>query len=303
VTTRKTYSLNQCPLYKLQSRKKLAVEIFRLDLQQLEQLAANPKNYRIFSIQQGTKQRVVEMPKPILERIHRRLFKLLERIEKPNYLQSGVKGRSYITNAKIHIGNVPVVKLDVKKFYPSVTYAMVFRFFHDQLQCSPDVSGLLTKLVTCNGHVPTGSCLSQLLAFFSTKPMFDNIDSLAKNKAICFSCYVDDMTFSGANATPELLWTVKQAIHAFGLEYHKEHCYSAQQKKLVTGVMVSTNGIGILPSKEHEVWLRINDLGTGDPVQRKIAITSLIGTCTAMGQIEARLLRRVKRLRQIQSRL
>ncbi|MBU1426899.1 MAG: reverse transcriptase family protein [Gammaproteobacteria bacterium] len=299
--SRKTYPIDQCPLYRLQSRKKLAKDVFNLELSHLESLAKNTSNYRIFKIPSGDKERQVEVPKPILERIHRRLFALLERIHKPPYLQSGVKGRSYITNAQLHVGLAPLVKLDVKKFYPSIDSARVYRFFNTILLCSPDVSGLLTKLTTCEGHVPTGSCVSQLLAFFAAKPMFDELDYLATKQSLRFSCYVDDMTFSGTLATPSLLWAAKQIVHSHGFGYHKDRCYTAEQDKLVTGVMVTSDRIAILPSREFELWRKTQDLGTGDIEQRIAAVNSLIGTVVAASQIEARLLSRLKRLKGIKA--
>lgn len=287
----------------MQSRKKLAKEIFNADLTLLERLADNASNYRVFDIQQGEKTRRVEVPKPILERIHRRLFTLFERIEKPDYLQSGVKGRSYITNARLHVGAVPLVKIDVKMFYPSVDSARVYRLFHETLHCSPDVAGLLKKLTTYDGHVPTGSCVSQLLAFFAAKPMFDELDSLAADHGLRFSCYVDDMTFSGTRATPAFLWAAKQIIHSHRFSYHKDHCYTAEQGKLVTGVFVDADRIAILPSKEHTLWRQTHDLGSGDLEQRLVAVNSLIGSVVAAGQIEARLLVRLKQLRDVKAAL
>ncbi len=296
---RKTYPLDQCPLYRMHSRKKLAQEVFNTELTLLERLANNASNYRVFNIQQGEKTRQVEVPKPILERIHRRLFALFERITKPDYLQSGVKGRSYITNAQLHVGPVPLVKIDVKKFYPSIDAARVYRLYLETLGCSPDVAGLLTKLTTFNGHVPTGSCVSQLLAFFAAKPMFDELNHLAVTHELRFSCYVDDITFSGARAKPAFLWAAKQVIHAHGLSYHKDMCYTAEQGKLVTGVLVNAEHIAILPSKEHALWRQTHDLGCGDLEQRLAAVNSLMGSLVAAGQIEARLLVRLKRLRDV----
>lgn len=296
-----TYSLDQSPLYRMRSRKRLAQNVFSVELALLERLASNFSNYRVFDIKQGEKTRQVEVPKPLVERIHRRLFALLERLEKPGYLQSGVKGRSYITNARLHLGAVPLVKLDVKKFYPSVDSTRVYRFFHEKLQCSPDVAGLLTNLTTHDRHIPTGSCVSQLLAFFAAKPMFDELDRLAAEHKLSFSCYVDDMTFSGSCATPEFLWSAKRVVHSHGFGYHKDRCYTSEQRKLVTGVMISGKSIAILPSKEHEIWRRTHDLGSGDFETRLAAVNSLIGSVVAAGQIEARLLERLKRLHNIKT--
>lgn len=292
----KSYALDQCPLYKLASRKKLA-GLFNVSLAELETLAANKTNYRVFDIQQGEKMRQVEVPKVVLERIHRRLFRLLERLGKPDYLHSGIKGRSYLTNAKAHIGAGPLVKLDIKKFYPNIQGDRVARFFTSQLQCSPDVAGLLTNLSTFENHVPTGSPVSQLLSYFSAKPLFDELEQLSHDLGVRFTCYVDDLTFSGPAATLAFLWNVKQVVHRHGLKYHKERCFGAGDKKLVTGVLLHGDRTLVQPSKELKLWRDINALGAAEPADRLTAVVSLIGTATAAGQVESRFLLRLSRLR------
>jgi hypothetical protein len=74
---RNSYHLNQCPLFRLKSKKKLA-EILGLSVQEIESLAKREDNYRVFFINKTkAKPRKIEEPKPHLERIHRRLFNLL----------------------------------------------------------------------------------------------------------------------------------------------------------------------------------------------------------------------------------
>ncbi len=299
---RKSYALDQSPLYRMRSRKRLAADVFNIDLSLLERLAAKGNNYRVFHIQQGDKSRQVEVPKAIVERLHRRLFSLLERIEKPQYLHSGVKKRSYLTNARAHLGRRALVKLDLKKFYPSVRADMVYRFFHKTLQCSPDVAGLLTKLCIFDGHVPTGSCLSQLLAFFSVKPLFDEIESLAKSEGLFFTVYVDDMTMSGVRASPALLWKVKKIIHSHGLQYHKDRFYPLSVRRVVTGVLIDGDRLAVQPSKELAMWQQMQALSCGDEAERKAAIDRLIGSAVAASQIETRFLERVRALRGLQRR-
>jgi hypothetical protein len=298
----KSYPLEQSPLYRLRNRRRLSADVFNIELSLLERLAAKGGNYRVFHIQQGGKLRQVEVPKAIFERLHRRLFTLLARIEKPSYLHSGVKKRSYLTNAREHLGVKPMVKLDLKKFYPSVRADMVYRFFNEILQCSPDVAGLLTNLSTCDGHIPTGSCLSQLLAFFAVKPLFDELDRAARAHGLCFTVYVDDMTFSGERATPSFLWEVKQRVHANGLRYHKDKFYPADMPRVVTGVLIDGDRLAVQPSKEHAMWELMQSLGGGDEATRHIALDRLIGSAVAASQIEARFLARARSLRELQKR-
>lgn len=300
----KTYPLNQSPLFKLQSKKKLAEDILRLDLPTLEQLANAPGNYRVYDVFHSHKVRHVEEPRSFLKRLHRRLFDLLKRVEKPAYLQSGVKGRSHVTNARLHANAAPLVKLDIRKFYPSVGQAMVFRFFHQQMRCSRDVSGLLAKLCTFEGHIPLGSCVSQLLAYFSAKTMFDELASLAERQGVTFSCYVDDLVFSGAHATPSLLWRAKQVVHAHGLRYHHARSYRADQRKLVTGVMISGNRISARPAVELSSLQRslaISSIGSAG--ERLAMIERLMGHVASLADVEPRFLAHLKRLRELQKRV
>jgi len=125
----KRYPINQSPLYKLRNRRKLA-SIFNLKISDLEALVKRNDNYRIFRIGKETKKtRTVEVPKPKLDRLHHRLFVLLSRIEPPDYLHSGVKGRSYVTNAKSHLHAHELAKVDIVQFFPSTKGWHVFNFF------------------------------------------------------------------------------------------------------------------------------------------------------------------------------
>ena len=293
----KSYPLNQSPLYLMLSRKKLA-GLLGFSPAALQRLADRTDNYVKFTIKQGEKERHIQAPKASLEKVHRKLFTCLVRIEKPEYLHSGRKEHSYITNAKVHQGAVPLVKLDIKQFYPSIDGSRVYRFFLEGLGCRPDVAGLLCKLCTIDGHLPTGSCLSQLLAFFSAKPMLDELHQHAHANEVRGTCYVDDLTWSGKNATPNFLWGAKQIVHSHGFKYHKDFVYTAEDKKVVTGVIIYGPNLQVIPSRELDVWKALNALGGVNEVDRLKAMDSLIGKVSAFSQIDARYLAKVKALRQ-----
>ena len=279
------------------SRKKLA-GFLGFSPAALQRLADRTDNYVKFLIKQGAKERHIQAPKASLEKVHRKLFTCLVRIEKPDYLHSGRKEHSYITNAAVHQGSVPLVKLDIKQFYPSIDGGRVYRFFREGLKCSPDVAGLLRKLCTIDGHLPTGSCLSQLLAFFSAKPMFDELHKHAIAHELRDSCYVDDLTWSGEKATPNFLWGAKRIVHGHGFKYHKDVVYAAVDKKVVTGVFISGLDLTVIPSREREVWESLNALGGVIEADRLKAFDSLIGKVSAFSQIDARYLTKVQALRQ-----
>ena len=291
--------MERSPLFELRNKKRLAQNLLNVELPFLERLANGKSNYNVFTKVTGGKERRIELPCPKLQKIHFSLFTLLAHIDTPDYLHSGVVGRSHITNAMVHIGNVPLVNLDIKKFYPSVDGGRVYRFFVSVMGCSPDVAGLLARLCTYNNHVPIGSCVSQILAFHSTKPLFDELHKLAVEAGVRESYFVDDLTWSGTNATGNFLWQAKKIVHRHGFKYHKGRSFAANQPRLVTGVMLDGNNATIRSSWELDMWRKLRGLGELYPHEREVALESLIGSVNAARQIEPRFASRIPQLRQM----
>lgn len=283
--TGKRYPLQQSLLFKLKSRKKLA-DLFGMAYKALMGLSEDNSNFRIFTIEKNEKYREVQVPKPILEQVHKRLFKLLQRIETPKYLHSGIKKKSHITNAKTHEKGSALVKLDIKKYYPSTKREAVYQFFRGYLCCSPDVSKVLTDLSCVNGHISTGSPLSQILAFFASLPMFEKIDKLSSSNQITFTVYVDDLTFSAETVPGEFIWQVKKLIHGHGYEYHKEFSSPPDKTKLVTGVAID-GGCLKVQNKHHQAIhsLYVQHL---EGMLRREDRARLVGMLSSASQVSAR---------------
>src|SRR5580658_6719985 len=118
LTTHKRYPVNQSPLFKLKSRKRLA-ELLELGLPELEVLAnKGTGNYSFWDTKPlpGKKRRHVEQPHLLLRKIQRSLTRILGRIEPPTYIHSAYRGRSYITNAAPHLYFQQSAKIDIKNF-------------------------------------------------------------------------------------------------------------------------------------------------------------------------------------------
>lgn len=179
----KRYPLNQSPFFRLQSRAKLAA-FLDVALADLNNMAlAQDSLYNCFTkkIEKNgkTKERKVERPKLELRRVQRRIVHLLDRIQPPDYLHSGFRGRSYTSNALQHDPKARLAKIDIRKFFPSAYAGYVYRSFVDVFQCSHDVAGVIARLTTAFGHLPTGGNSSTIMSFFAFKPMFDEIQCLA----------------------------------------------------------------------------------------------------------------------------
>ncbi|HVJ42670.1 MAG TPA: reverse transcriptase family protein [Dongiaceae bacterium] len=247
-TTR--YAVNQCALYKVTSPSQLADRL-RISLSDLEAIASRKDNYNVFSKTINGKVRTVEEPKLKLQQLHKRINDLLARIATPNYLHSAIKGRSYLTNARAHLGSEPLIKVDVRSFFRSVKKVSVFKFFQKTMHCADDVAGLLANLLTVEGHLPTGSSSSPIISYYAHKEMFDEVEALAKKHNLEMTCYVDDMAISGQHASRAVLFKARAIIAKHGLKSHKAHYFSAKKPKVITGVVATKAGYR-LPNRRHQ---------------------------------------------------
>ena len=284
-----SHPIHCSPLYGLTSCDRLALgDVLGLPLDRLVALAGNDKAYHAFIRTTSGKRRAVTRPLGDLLQLHDRMFIVLDQIEKSDYMHSGVKGRSHVTNARAHLGDQPMVKLDIRRFFPSIDGLRVRRFFGRQMACATSVADLLTRLYTYRGHVPIGSRMSQHLAYFAAKPMLEDLHSLSTRYGVVFTCYVDDLSFSGAAATPSFLWRVKQVVHHHRFRYHNDYCYRIGERKIVTGVAVAGSTLAVPP--QHIDQMRqderaLDKLGGAD--QRK-ALERLIGRLAAAADIDQR---------------
>ena len=167
---------------------------------------------------------------------------ILGRIMPPDFLYCPVKGRCYVSNAAQHIGNRVVRCVDIKKFFPSTPAYRVAWMFKTVFGCPSDIAGLLTKISTYQGHLPTGSPLSPILAYFAFYELWNKISAFCSNRGYTLTIYVDDITISGPKVPLSDMWQVQKMIHGAGLRYHKEKGYFDTPAE-ITGVIVGSTGV------------------------------------------------------------
>lgn len=165
---RPTHPLNQSPFYMLGNRAKLA-SILWISPSELRRLAKRSENlYSEFEVRKKTGgTRSVEHPARGLKVVQSRIAAILSRVTPPSYLFCPVKGRYYVSNAAQHRGQRIVRCLDIRKYFPSTPSRRVFWFFHSVMRCECDIAAILARLATFQQHLPTGSPLSPIMAYFA----------------------------------------------------------------------------------------------------------------------------------------
>lgn len=300
VTHGKAYSVKDCWLYNIGSKSHLCKKL-DLNIETIKALCDTKENYQVFYLEKvGGKKREIQAPKFELDKVHSRIASLLARVKAPGYLHSGIKGRSNITNAKVHVGNIPVLTLDLKNFYPSVSEKSVFHFYKTTLSCSHDVAGILASLCTYNGHIPTGSRLSMILAYWANQPLFNRLKALCDKKGVKMSVYVDDLTFSGEGVNIVFQQNVIDIVHSSGMTVHpkKTRLYARHQPKVITGVVINGNRIAIRNRHHKAIYEAFNTIeSVKDEAELEKKRNELIGRLSAAGQIDRRFSQRAQTYR------
>lgn len=271
----------ECPLFGLQSKKMLAhlLHIEDSKLFKQEYVASLVSPY----IDRNGKQRLIEPPQEELKIIQKRLKVMLGKIVVPDNVFSGIKGRSYADNAKLHIGENRrmLFKIDLTAFFPTVTRETVYRFFKEDLRCSPDISEILTnfttidleksnatnledvyaflinKGVTCKNHLISGAPTSQIMSYLVNYPMFDEMQTIADENNATMTIYVDDVTFSSEHRISQQFTSrIVNVVKKYGYKISKSKVkkYTKLYPKLVTGVIIDSTG---QPTVKNSMRLKI----------------------------------------------
>ena len=189
--------------------------------------------------------RTINPPKGQLKIIQKRINAyLVEHIKMPEYAYGGVKGKDNILNARFHKGQRYVFQTDLKDFFPFITNKMVYEMFLRN-GFSHDVSSLLTKLTTYNGHLPQGAPTSTIIANLVFVPTGLELQGIAEREGLRFTTFVDDVTMSSQtdfkHVVPEIVEVIKS--HNFRISHGKTSYKSGITD--ITGVLMLNNRMSV----------------------------------------------------------
>ena len=175
-------------------------------------------------------------------RILRRVLALLVAHRAANGFE---RGRSIVTNARLHVGKPVIVRLDIRDFFTSTTDKRVEDFFR-RIGWDKEAARLLTKLCTYDGGLPQCAPTSPRLANLVNYKLDMRLDRLAARAGAMYSRYADDLTFSFDRDEPgqvrRFIRTVRRIVADEGYHVHKRKKMSVRrqhQQQCVTGLVVN----------------------------------------------------------------
>ncbi len=183
--------------------------------------------------------------------------RILSKIDYPSYIQGGIKRRDNLSNALKHKGKKYHFVTDIRNFFPSVNIKMVYRSF-STIGCSPDVSSILTKLTTYEGHLPQGTPTSPYIANLAAMPMDGLILEFCDANKMVYTRFVDDLTFSSSFDFKHLLAELKSLITSCGFIISINKTHYKVGPVSITGITTKNN---ILKAPQQKIdKLKLNNL-------------------------------------------
>ncbi len=241
--------------------------------------------------------RTISAPRARLRAVQQTIReKLLSHLPATDQAQAFVSGRSTLTNASPHVKKAIVVKLDLKDFFGTITFARV-RGFLEKLGYSGMIATLLALLVTeaprkrvaIDGRtwyvalgprsLPQGAPTSPALTNQIARRLDARLAGYSKKAGWSYTRYADDLTFSaatlgsGSGEIPKLLGVVHAVVAAEGFTPHPEKTFFARKgrQQRVTGIVVNEKpGLPRAPLRRFRAAChRVSKDGFKDEAERR----------------------------------
>ncbi|AOW99385.1 RNA-dependent DNA polymerase [Moorena producens PAL-8-15-08-1] len=240
-----------------------------ITLGQLRFLAFNRKtatisHYIRFKIPKKTGgERLISAPKPKLKQAqHWILSNILEKLELDNAAHGFRRDRSIVTNAQPHVGADVIINIDLKNFFPSISYPRVKGLFRSfgYSEAAATVFGLLCTeadieeveldsktyyVATSDRHLPQGSPASPAITNILCRRLDHRLTTLATDLGFTYTRYADDLTFSGSGDSLRFIGKLLKrtssvvAHEGFTINQQKTRILRKSQQQEVTGIVVN----------------------------------------------------------------
>jgi hypothetical protein len=188
--------------------------------------------------------------------------------------------RSIVTNALPHARQRVVINIDLKDFFPTISYGRVKGFFVSlgyaekvaaplALICTDaerdkiEVDGQTWNVARGDRRLPQGAPTSPAIANLIANRLDRRLVGAARKHGFTYTRYADDMTFSG-DAGPrskdvrQLLWQVRKIAEAEGFAFNdkKTRVMGSGTRQDVTGLVVNARpAVARHERRRFRAWL------------------------------------------------
>lgn len=218
---------------------------------------SSSNHYREFGIKKRSGGiREISVPYPALLEMQYWIYtNILSKIQIHACSHGFAKNKSILTNAKIHLMQENLLKLDLSNFFPSISLGRVIKVFK-KLGYTTNVSYYLASICCLDEGLPQGAPTSPCLSNIIAHDLDVRLLKFSKHFGLKYTRYADDITFSGTVIPVKFISYISKIIESEGFEVNTEktRLYKSQSKKIVTGILVSGETMKV--PKEYKRKLR-----------------------------------------------
>jgi retron-type reverse transcriptase len=260
--------LDQKGLPNVSTAEKLAesmgIKVSELRFLSYNRTISKISHYRRFYIPKKTGgKRLISTPMPRLKEAQYWILEnILNKIELHNAAHGFITKKSIVTNAQPHVKAEVVINIDLKDFFPSITYPRVKGLFQ-KLGYSEQVATILglictepdCDLIELDGEtyyaagterfLPQGAPTSPAVTNIICKKLDARVQGIANKYKFTYTRYADDLTFSASGEavkeTKTLLAMLRKIIKEESLTLHPDKLRVLRKgaRKEVTGITVN----------------------------------------------------------------
>ncbi|XZF13325.1 reverse transcriptase family protein [Chitinophagaceae bacterium MMS25-I14] len=221
-------------------------------------------HYHVFEVpKKSGGKRLISAPKKRLKNLQQWvLTTILDRIPVNDHIHGFTRQRSIVTNAQPHLKKDIVINMDLKDFFPTITYGRVKGLFH-KLGYSEQLATIFALICTQpeteevemdgvryyvqKGHrfLPQGSPASPAISNLIAYRLDKKVQGLAAKLGFTYTRYADDLSFSASEESAQhiakLLYFLRKIVESEGFSVHPEktHIMRSGGQQKVTGIVVN----------------------------------------------------------------
>ncbi|WP_170791385.1 reverse transcriptase family protein [Ruegeria lacuscaerulensis] len=207
--------------------------------------------YRSFSIpKRSGGRREIVAPYPSLLEAQRWIAENILDSVKVSVCATGFRrGKSILDNARLHCERDQILKIDIKDFFPSISFQRIMRVF-TSIGYPNEVAYLLSKICTLGDSLPQGAATSPTLSNIVCRRMDVRFYKVCKRHRLRYTRYADDIAVSGKSIPSGIARLFFEIIEDEGFEVNQQKVrfLGKADRKIITGLDI-TSGVPRVPRK------------------------------------------------------
>jgi RNA-directed DNA polymerase len=212
------------------------------------------RRYRVVTITQGKKKRVLRVPDDRLKAVQRALLKSLRPILPISTAATAAPGRGSVKHAMVHRGFGWCHTCDVADCFPSIKPSLISRALR-MGGLGRNAADAITDLTTVDGQLPQGAPTSNWLVDLALYDLDATMLQASAEHGTEYSRYVDDIAISARSPNRPMVRALREKLRTLRLKLRpgKSRTVIAPRKAIITGISV---GATLSPHKSFLTKIR-----------------------------------------------